>query len=211
MSFDDVGVVLPVVVVEVLKELLLADDFARVVEQVFEDMVLGGREVDEDSAAMDGLLERVEFYIEGFERWVGGTLPTADKYLSAGNEFAEIEWLGEVVICSCVQELDDGLLAFSSSKNQNGRGVFAGAQAAQEFLAIKFGKHEIENDEVVAKIAGCGVASLAIGSPVDCKARAIAEGGREIVGKPDFVFNEQHTHVGTLHRENYGWNKIKWG
>src|SRR5579863_10557196 len=44
MRLNDVGVMLPVVVVEVFEHLALADDFAWVMDEVFEDAVLGGGE-----------------------------------------------------------------------------------------------------------------------------------------------------------------------
>ena len=42
MRFDHVGVVFPVVIVEVLEKFLLADDLAGMVQQVFEDVVFSG-------------------------------------------------------------------------------------------------------------------------------------------------------------------------
>src|SRR3569833_2140555 len=68
VGLDDVGMVLPVVVVEMLEEFLFAYDFARVMEQLFLDVVLGGREIDQNAAAMDGLFEGIEFDVEGLER-----------------------------------------------------------------------------------------------------------------------------------------------
>jgi hypothetical protein len=192
---------LPVVVVEMLEEFLLADDFARVVEQVFEDVVLGRREVDEHASTMDGLLKRVEFDVESVERGVSGAFTAADEGFGAGEEFAEVEGFSEIVVCTGVEELDDGVLPFFGGKDENGCWVFAGAHAAEEAVAVELGKHEVENDEVITEIGCSVVTGFTIGDPVDCEAGAIAEGSGEIVGKPDFVFNEQNAHGGSLHGE----------
>ena len=93
MGLDNVGVVFPVEVVEVLEELLLADDDTRAVHEVLEDVVLGGGEVNEDAGAVDGLLEGIESDAEGVECGVGGALAAADEGLAAGEELAEVEGL----------------------------------------------------------------------------------------------------------------------
>ena len=108
MRLDDVGVMLPVVVVEVLEQFTLADDFARVVDEVFEDAVLGGRQVDERAGAANRLLQRVQLDIESGERGVGGALAAADEGLGAGDELAQIEGLGQVVVGPGVEQFDDG-------------------------------------------------------------------------------------------------------
>src|SRR5882757_7727198 len=59
VGLDDVGVTLPVVVVEVFEQLALGDDGLWFVDEVLEDAVLGGGEVDLGSVACDALLERV--------------------------------------------------------------------------------------------------------------------------------------------------------
>jgi hypothetical protein len=132
---------------------------------------------------------------------VGSALAATDEDLGTGDEFAEIEGLGEVVVCAGIEELDDGVLAFFGGEDEDRCRVFAGAHAAKEAVSVEFGKHEVEDDEVVAEITGCVIASFTIGGPVDGETGAVAQGGGEIVGQADFVFYEQHTHGGTLHSE----------
>src|SRR5262245_61554633 len=103
---------LPVVVVQVLEEFLLTYNFARVMEQIFKDVVLGGREVYKDTATMDRLLERIQFDIKGFQGGVGCALSSPDEDLGTSNEFPEIEGLGKVVVSTGVEQLDYRVLAF---------------------------------------------------------------------------------------------------
>src|SRR6185503_2637290 len=210
MSLNDIGVVLPVVVVEVLEEFLLADDLAWVVQKVLEDVVFGRREIDEESAAMDSLLKAVEFYAERLERGVGSALSPADECLGSGNELSEIEGFGEVVVCTVIQELDDGFLAFLRGKDEDGCGIVTGAHAAKQALTVEFGEHEVEDDEVVTEVTGCIVSRFAVLSPIDCEAGAVAQGCGEILSETDLIFDQQHAHWGLSHC-NYGRNKIKWG
>ncbi len=194
VRLDHVGVMLPVVVVEVLEEFLLADDLAGMVQQVFENVVLGGREIDERAVAVHGLLQGIEVDAERVECGMGCALAAADEGFGAGEEFAEVEGLGEVVVCAGVEQLDDGVLALFRGEDEDGGRIFAGAHAAQDAVAVELGQHQVEDHEVVAEIARSVVAGLAIGGPVDGKARAVAQGGSKIVGQPDFIFDEQDAH-----------------
>jgi hypothetical protein len=157
---------------------------------------------------MDGLLEGVQLDVQGFEGGVGSALAAADEDLGAGDEFTQVEGFGKVVVCAGIEELNDGVLALLGGEDEDRGGVFARAHATKEAVAVEFGEHEIEDDEVVAEIASCVVACFPVGGPVDGEAGAVAEGGREIVGEPDFVFHEQHTHGGVLHTESMNGTRL---
>jgi hypothetical protein len=172
-----------------------------VMQEVLEDMVLGGREIDEDAAAANGLLKRVEFDVARVEGGMCRALPASDERFGAGDEFAEIERLGEIIVCAGVEEFNDDLLPFLCSEDENGGWILAGAHASEEALAVEPGEHEVKDDKVVAEIA-CGIiAGFAIRSPVDGETGGIAQGGSKIFGQPDLVLNQQHTHGGVLHVE----------
>jgi hypothetical protein len=209
VGLDDVGVMFPIEVVEMLEEFLLANDNARAVHEVLEDVVLGGREVDEDAGTMNGLFQRIEGDAEGVESGVGRALAAADEGFGAGDEFAEVEGLGEVVVCAGVEELDDGAGAFAGGEDEDGGRVLAGADALKEAEAVETGKHEVEDDEVVAEVAGAVVACETVGGPVDSEAGAVAEGGGEIFGEADFIFDEQDAHGESNSSRQYDAGRIK--
>ena len=125
---------------------------------------------------------------------MGRAFAAADEGLGAGNEFAEVEGLGEVVVCAGVEQLNDGAGAVFGGEDEHRGGVFAGTQAAQNAEAVEFGQHEIENDEIVDAIAGGVVAGLAVRGPIDREAGAVAQGGSEVFRQPNFVFHQQNAH-----------------
>jgi len=122
------------------------------------------------------------------------TFAATNKSLGAGDEFAEVEGLGEIIVSAGIEEFDNDLLPFFCGEDENGSWILAGANAFEDALAVELREHEVEDDEVVTEIA-CGIVSgLAIGSPVDSKSGGIAQGGGKIFGQPDLVFDQQHTH-----------------
>jgi hypothetical protein len=110
------------------------------VHEVLEDVVLGGRKIDEDAGAVDGLFERIEGDAEGVESGVGSALAAADERFGAGDELAEVEGLGEVVVCAGIEELDDGAGAFAGGEDEDGGCVLAGADALEEAEAVEAGE-----------------------------------------------------------------------
>src|SRR5579862_5879016 len=107
VCLDHVGVVFPVVVVEVFEHLTFTDDLARVVDEVLQYPVLSRGKIDEGSGPSHGLFQRVQFHVERTQRGMSRALAPPNEGLAAGNEFAEVERLGEIVVGARVQEVDD--------------------------------------------------------------------------------------------------------
>jgi hypothetical protein len=202
-------VVFPIEVVEVLEQFLLADDDAGAMDEVFEDVVFSGREVDEDTGAVDGLLEGIEGDAEGVEGGVGRALAAADEGLGAGDELAEVEGLGEVVVGTGVEELDDEGGAFFGGEDEDGGRVLAGADALKEAESVEPGQHKVQDYEVVAEVAGVVVTGEAVRGPIDSEAGAVAESGGEVIGEAGFIFDEQDAHGGSGSSRQYDAGRIK--
>ena len=144
VSLDDVGVMLPVVVVEVLEQFFAGDDDAGSMHEVFEDAVFGGGEIDGTAIANNDLLERVEFDAGVAKDRMGCAFSTADEGFDASHEFAEVEGLAEVVVGSGVEQLDDGAGAFAGGEDKDRGCVVARSKAAKQGLSALAGKQEIQ-------------------------------------------------------------------
>ena len=147
--------------------------------------------------AADGLLQGVQIRdAERVEGGVGRALAAADEGLGAGDEFAEVEGLGEVVVGAGVEQLDDGVLAPSLAvRMRTGVASWRARRRRSRLEAVELGQHQVENDEVVAAVAGEVVAGLAVGGPIDRETGTVAQGGGQVVRQPNFIFHEQDAHV----------------
>ena len=63
VGFDHIGVMFPVVVVEMLQQLSFRHDDAGPMDQVFEDVVLRRRKIHRNPGTMNALLDRIDFQI----------------------------------------------------------------------------------------------------------------------------------------------------
>src|SRR5579859_837035 len=121
MRFDDIGVVLPVVIVEMLEQFLLADDLSRMMQQVFENVVLRGRKINQYSSPMNGLLESIELNAECIESGVRCAFAATDQGFGACHQFAEVEGFGEIVVCTGIEKHYGGFFAFLGSEDEHWR------------------------------------------------------------------------------------------
>src|SRR6185312_14369244 len=118
VCFDDIGVVLPGEVVQVFEKLTLGDDHTGPM-----DAVLGGRQVDEVSAAGNRLLGEVQTDHTELEDRLRNAFAAADQGAHSCDQLAEIERLRHVVVRAEVEQLDGGLRVAESGEHQHWRPV----------------------------------------------------------------------------------------
>jgi hypothetical protein len=75
------------------------------------------------------LLQRVDGEAECGEGGVGGAFAAPDKRFGPGNEFSQVERLGQIVVRSGVEQLDDGVLALLGGKHQHWSSILSAAYA----------------------------------------------------------------------------------
>ena len=82
------------------------------------------------------------------------SLAAAQQSFAPSYEFAQVERLGEVVVRTCIQQLDT--TSFSSRAVSTSTGVFSAfaAQPGQHFQSVQPGQHEVEHQQVVRISAG---------------------------------------------------------
>src|SRR5579862_9820853 len=69
VSFDNVGMMLPIEIVQMFQQLLLRNNRARPMNEIFKNSVLRWREIERPAPAAHRLLHGVQFQIRNHEHW----------------------------------------------------------------------------------------------------------------------------------------------
>ena len=191
VGFDDVGVVFPVVVVEMLQQLPLRDDHPRPVNQVLQDAILRGRQIDR-------LPERRTVCSSVFtsrsgetQDGVGDAFAAADERLGPGDQFAQVEGFAEVVVGAGVEQGDDG--AGLGLGGQDEHRALRSPRARTFFSTLRPsspGQHEVEDEQVIAAVFCQVEAGEAVFGAVDREVGTLAQGGRHVLCQPHLVFDQ---------------------
>jgi len=125
------------------------DYFAGRAHEDFEESELYVSEIDEGVVLADGAGGGVEDEVfddecGGFGRggWRGGA---AADGADAGEEFAGVEGLGEVVVCTHL-EANDAIDVFAAGGEEEDAVGGGGAEAGEDFEAVDAGEHDVEED-----------------------------------------------------------------
>src|SRR5437879_3094769 len=87
--------------------------------EVFENPVLGWRQIDGFPPSVYGLLSEAQDETAHAQHRVFHSLSSADQGTCTGDEFSKIKGLGHVVIRTQVQQIDRALLLRNGGKYQN--------------------------------------------------------------------------------------------
>ena len=126
-------------------------------------------------------------------------LAAADEGLGARQQFAQVEWLGQVVVGPGVEQLDDLRRLVARGEDQDGRHVLAAAHLAHDAQSIQSRQHQVQQQQVVVLELGHRSAVRAIFGAVHREAAALAQRFGDVVGQPDFVFHNQHSHQDSIY------------
>ena len=121
-------------------------------------------------------------------------LAAADERLGAGEQFAQVEGLGEVVVGTGVEQFDDLRAFVPGSQDQDRSHVFAAAHLTHDTEAVETGQHEVEQKEVVVAVFGERDAIKAIFGAVDREAATLAQGLGDVIGEANLIFDDKHSH-----------------
>jgi hypothetical protein len=105
----------------------------------------------------------------------GGRLGAAQEAAHAGDELADAEGLGHVVVGAGVDAGDDVGLGAAGGQHEHGGEVAAGAQALEEGQAVDAGEHPVEEDEVVAAGGELDLGLVAVGGELEVEALGAQE------------------------------------
>ena len=191
VGLDDVGIAVEVVVPHVVEDLALGQDPAGVLEQVPQQVELGGRQLDERALAPD--LVGLVVHLEVREREplaVHGGYGAAQHGVDPGHELVEAEGLGHVVVAPGGESPDLVLGGVARRQEQHGRAVPLGPQPSAHLGAVDVGQHDVQEDQVVVAPLGQRHGIAPGGGGVD-RETLEAQGGAEQVGDVGLVVDHQ--------------------
>ena len=128
------------------------------------------------AAAEEAVGDGVEAAIAELIRGGGGGM-AAEEGLRAGDEFADAEGLGDVIVGAEIEAADDVFLLALCGEHEDGHGEFFRADGAADFKAVEAREHDIEDDEVRGAVEGGIEALLAVAGGADL----VAEGGEVVL------------------------------
>ena len=143
-------------------------------------MTLASREIERDRTTAD--------------LWRELPAGSPDECAQPREHFVDLEWLGDVVVCTAVDALHLLVPAVTRRQDQDRCSDPVGAPAPQHGQSVDFGQTQIENDGIVLFGLAEKLGALAVARRVHRIAR-FANGRGQLLRQPRFVFSDQHTHV----------------
>ena len=193
---DDVGLGIEMIIPDMFEDHGLGDDFVLVPQEVFQEEKFAGLEIDLGGAAPDFAGEEVHLEIgEGEVGDDGRGAGAADEGLEAGEEFREGEGFGEVIVAAALEAGDAVVERAFGAENEDGNFDLLGAPAFDDFEAVEFGEHEVDDGGIVGVFTAHLAAFLAVGADID-DVTALAQSFGDKRGDFGVVFQEENFHVG---------------
>ncbi len=163
--------------------------------QVFQDSILGWRELDRLAISFYGLLQGIQFYAGDLKNGSRSSFTATDQRFHACDEFPQVKGLAEIIIGSLVQQFHDRLSTLTSRKYEYGSRIPFGAETLEKGEAALPGKHKIEDDQVIAALLRELFSVNAVLSVVHGEAVALSQCAGKIFGQPYFILDDKYTHL----------------
>src|SRR5450755_4140780 len=130
VDFNHVAEAFPVEIVKVLEQFGLGDHRAGTMREILEYAILHGGESNKFSVTPHREIGGADFDFAHFQYGRTLALAAADQRFGPRQQFAQIKWLGDIIVGAGVEQGDDRLLLVPRSQDQH-RDL--GATAAQLF------------------------------------------------------------------------------
>src|SRR3984885_390593 len=193
MSFDDIGMMLPVEVVQMFEQLLLRNDGARPMNKVFENPVFRRRKIENPAPAANRLLHSIQFQVRNRQHRVRGTFRAPNEGFNSSQKLAQIKGLAEIVIGSRIQQVHDRLFTFLCGENENGSMKLPPPQVLEDALTTLTGKHQVEHDCVILSLLGKVRPFLSVSRMVD-RQSGFPQCRDDVLCQPSLVFDQEYAH-----------------
>jgi hypothetical protein len=172
-----------------LGKLFAGDDHSGAAEEKLKHVEFGSSQLNGDAVAKGSSGEQRERDISDGEGFIARRVivvfqRTAQNGADAGDEFAGIEGLGDIVIGTDLKA-EDAVHGFSTGGEENDGNAGVSPQGLEKFKAGAAGKHDIKDDHVVFAGERGLKAGAMIEDSIDLKAlvlqKALEEGDQSLV------------------------------
>ena len=207
VRLDDVGLAVEVVVPDVIEDLGLGQHPLRVGHEVAEQLELRGREGDQ----LAGLPDLVGVVVEGEvgegQPAVGGVdlgPGPAQHGSDPGDDLAQAEGLGDVVVCAGREAAHLVLGRVAGRQEQDGYAVALTSQPGQHREPVEPGHHHVEDHQVGPERRGQRQRLLAAGRGGDLEAGEAQAGSQQLDDVRLVVDDQQPCRPGVWHAATLG-------
>jgi len=200
-DLDRVRIAIEVLIVEMLDEFGAGHHAPFVVHEVGEQPVFMGGELDRIAVDADAAGARVEPDRPAGQFALGVPGGAAQQGADAGEDFLEMEGLGDIIVGAGVEPLDLVAPAIARRQDQDGHGAAGAPPRLQHGDAVQFRQADVEDDRVVGLVLAEIMAFLAVKGAVDDVA-GIGESRRQLTIKIRIVLDNEQPHPSLRSRES---------
>src|ERR1700722_4280294 len=162
-------------------------------DEVFENPVLGRREVEKPSPTANRLLHRIQFQIRNHQHRGRDTLGASYEGFDPSQKFSQIKRLAEIVVGSGIEQAHHRLSALLCRENEDWSMKFSATQVLENTLAALAGKHQVKHDCVINILLAKMRTGFSVGSMIHCQP-GFAQCGHNILRQPLLVFDQEYSH-----------------
>ena len=166
VDIDDVGSGLGFELPDVDKQLTAGDALTTAEHEVLEEGKLLGSEGDLPAAALDEMIDPVEFEVAGAKDLVGELRTATEEGAAAGGELEEAEGLQQAVIGAHIETLDAGMEIAAAGEDQKSGVRALRLEIGEDFDAVAVGEAEVKDDQVRLVFGGVAKRRVSIVQPL---------------------------------------------
>src|SRR5581483_3171088 len=151
MGLDNIRVVLPREVIEVLQQFLFRDDRLWTVQKVLQHSILRWRYSDALAVDQYSLLAQIYRNRSKLNCRLPNPFAASHQGSRTCNQFAEVERLRDIIIRSEIEQFDGASSLRYGCDDENRSVVASAAKSAQNLLASQTRQHQIQQNQIIAR------------------------------------------------------------
>ena len=166
VDIDDVGSGLGFELPDVGKQFTAGDALTTAEHEVLEEGKLLGGEGDLPAAALDEMIDSVEFEVAGAKDLLGELRTATEEGAAAGGELEEAEGLQQAVVGAHIETLDASMEIAAAGEDQKSGVRALRLEIGEDFDTVAVGEAEVEDDQVRLVFGGVAERRISIVQPL---------------------------------------------